>query len=101
MESDAPVAPSSVPFSQDHVNASSSPPLPRRRRRPANPIPLEQRVLIELADGAGLMSVSHRTAKRIAAEHPELTALINRRRLFIRAKLMAWLEAGGNEARRR
>jgi hypothetical protein len=73
---------------------------PRRRRRHANPIPLGERVLVSLADGGGLMSVSTRTAKRVAAEHPELTCTINRRRMFVRTKLLAWLERGGRDAQR-
>jgi hypothetical protein len=84
----------SVPFAADEVNAADPPRARRKRHRQANPIPLDQRVLIELTDGACLMSVSYRTAKRIAADHPELTAQVNRRRLFVRAKLLAWIEAG-------
>jgi hypothetical protein len=85
-----------LPHDTISVNTSSPPGAPRKRRRPANPVPLEQRLLIEVTDGARLMSVSYRTAKRVAAEHPELTALVNRRRLFIRARLEQWIAAGGD-----
>jgi hypothetical protein len=67
---------------------------PRKRKLAPNDIPLSDRILIDLRDGAKLMSVSYRTAKRVAADHPELTATVSRRRLFIRARLEAWLAAG-------
>jgi hypothetical protein len=79
----------------DPVN-TASPAAPRKRRRATNDVPLAERVLIEIDDAAKILSVSHRTMKRIAADNPQLTALINRRRLFVRAKLLAWVEAGGD-----
>jgi hypothetical protein len=90
------VAYTPVPTAESQVNTSATAKPPRKRRRPPNPVPISERFLIEMTDGASLMSVSYRTAKRVAAEHPELTALVNRRRLFIRAKLEAWLAAGGD-----
>jgi len=49
---------------------------------------------VDVAEGARLLSVSSRTAKRIAADHPELTAKIGRRRLFRRDALAEWIERG-------
>jgi hypothetical protein len=66
------------------------------RRRPVHAVPLSERFLIDISDAAQIASVSCRTMKRVAAENPELTALVGRRRLFIRAKLEAWLLAGGS-----
>ena len=57
-------------------------------------MPLNQRLLIEIPNAARLLSVSYRTAKRIAAEHPDLTATVGRRRMFVRTKLETWIEAG-------
>jgi hypothetical protein len=76
---------------------------PKKRRRLVNPVPFTERLLLEIPDAAKLASVSVRTMKRVAQQHPELTALLNRRRLFVRAKLEQWLLEGGNEshARRR
>jgi hypothetical protein len=91
---------SCVPVLGERVNTSTGD-APRKRRRATNPIPLDQRLLLELADAARLMSVSHRTAKRIAAEQSQLTVLVSRRRLFVRAKLLAWIEAGGDAAAKR
>ena len=59
-------------------------------------IPLTDRYLLDMPTAAALMSVSSRTAKRIAVDHPELTCRVGRRRLFVRAKLEAWLAAGGS-----
>jgi hypothetical protein len=90
----------SVPLPGSPVNTSTGD-APRKRRRAPNLIPLEQRLLLELPDAARLMSVSHRTAKRIAADNPHLTCLVNRRRLFVREKLLNWIEAGGDAAAKR
>ena len=57
---------------------------------------MADRFLIDLPTAAALMSVSTRTAKRIAVDFPELTAQVGRRRLFIREKLLGWLAAGGS-----
>jgi len=78
-------------------NATTIPVTPKRYRKSVNPVPLSDRTLISIADAARLMSVSDRTAKRLAASHPSLTCTLNRRRLFVRAKLMDWIEAGGCE----
>jgi hypothetical protein len=86
-----------VPAKPEAVKSSAL----NKRQHPRNPIPLEQRLLIDLADAAQLMSVSYRTAKRTAADHPELTTLVGRRRLFVRAKLEAWIASGGDKDNRR
>jgi hypothetical protein len=95
------VAPTTVPSSPESSNNTSSPPGPRKRRRSPGDIPLDERLLLSVGDAARLMSVSPRTAKRVAALHPQLTCLVHRRRLFLRAKLEAWLAAGGDGGRAR
>jgi hypothetical protein len=93
-------APTTLPSSPESIN-TSSPPGRRKRRTTAGTLPLEERLLLSVGDAARLMSVSPRTAKRVAALHPQLTTQVNRRRLFLRAKLEAWLAAGGDGARAR
>jgi hypothetical protein len=53
-----------------------------------------ERWLIDVKAAAVLLSISPRSAKRLASDHPELTVAIGRRRLFSRAKLEAWISAG-------
>jgi hypothetical protein len=52
----------------------------------------ETRYAISYATAAERYSVSTRTMKRLAKDHPELTVCFGRRRLFLVAKLQSYLE---------
>jgi hypothetical protein len=53
---------------------------------------LETRYAISYATAAERYSVSLRTMKRLAKDHPELTVCFGRRRLFLVAKLEKFLD---------
>jgi hypothetical protein len=80
-----------VPVNQESGGANKT----ETRRRQPNPLPLTDRLLVSLPEAAALMSVSTRTAKRVAVEHPELVCRVARRRMFILRQLQEFVASGG------
>jgi hypothetical protein len=90
-------APNSLPATENAVNPSSG----REPRRRNQGLPLGDRLLLDLRAAAALLSVSERSAKRLASDHPELVVHLGRRRLFSRKLLEKWVADGCPEPRAR
>jgi hypothetical protein len=65
----------------------------RKNSQTANGRPVAERFAITVAEAAEMSSLWTRTMKRMAADNLELTTTVFRRRLFLVAKLRAWLES--------